>query len=92
MRPEHKTVPEFLVFNETSPMTTDMAADRFPARFHDYRDLPGDAFYRALILFGFAVVLYLSWRFDTASSAPRAITSGAALSSARRSCGPAWAC
>jgi hyaluronan synthase len=45
-------------------MTTDAAAASFPARFHDYRDLPGDAFYRALILFGFAVVLYLSWRFD----------------------------
>ena len=47
------------------PMTTDAAAAAaFPARFHDYRDLPGDAFYRASILFGFAVVLYLSWRFD----------------------------
>jgi len=45
-------------------MPTDRAAALFPARFHDYRDLPGDAFYRALIVFGFAVVLYLSWRFD----------------------------
>ena len=45
-------------------MTTDATAARFPARIHDYRDLPGDELYRALILFGFAVVLFLSWRFD----------------------------
>ncbi len=45
-------------------MTTDVAAANFPARIHDYRDLPGDEFYRALILFGFAIVLFLSWRFD----------------------------
>ena len=59
MRHEHTTLPE-------SPflMTTDAAAARFPARFHDYRDLPGDALYRALILFGFGIVLFLSWRFD----------------------------
>ena len=45
-------------------MSTDAAAARFPVRIHDYRDLPGDEFYRALILFGFAIVLFLSWRFD----------------------------
>ena len=44
-------------------MTTDIAAAK-PARIHDYRDLPGDEFYRAFILLGFALVLYLSWRFD----------------------------
>jgi len=44
--------------------TTDIAAAHFPARIHDYRDLPGDHFYRALILLGFAVVLFLSWHFD----------------------------
>jgi hyaluronan synthase len=46
------------------PMTTDIAAAKSPARIHDYRDIPGDEFYRAFILFGFAVVLVLSWRFD----------------------------
>ncbi len=44
--------------------TTDIAAATSPARIHDYRDLPGDRFYRALILLGFAIVLFLSWRFD----------------------------
>jgi len=63
-------------------MPTDRAAALFPARFHDYRDLPGDAFYRALIVFGFAVVLYLGWRLDIfhGVSARRAITSGAVSS------------
>ena len=46
------------------PMTTDIAAANPPARIHDYRDLPGDEFYRAFILLGFALVLALSWRFD----------------------------
>ncbi|HEV7490406.1 MAG TPA: glycosyltransferase [Rhodanobacteraceae bacterium] len=45
-------------------MTTDVTAAEPPIRFHDYRDLPGDHFYRALILLGFAIVLFLSWRFD----------------------------
>jgi hyaluronan synthase len=45
-------------------MTTDIAAATPSTRFHDYRDLPGDEFYRAFILLGFAIVLYLSWRFD----------------------------
>ena len=45
-------------------MTTDTAAATPLKRSHDYRDLPGDEFYRAFILFGFAVVLYLSWHFD----------------------------
>jgi len=45
-------------------MTTDATAAPSPASFHDYRDIPGDPFYRALILFGFAVVIFLSWRFD----------------------------
>jgi hyaluronan synthase len=30
---------------------------------HDYRERADDAFYRALILFGFALLLYASWRF-----------------------------
>jgi len=45
-------------------MTTDSPAAKPPTLTHEYRDLPGDDFYRALILFGFALVLYLSWRFD----------------------------
>jgi hyaluronan synthase len=45
-------------------MTTDVTAAESSIRFHDYRDLPGDHFYRAFILLGFAVVLFLSWRFD----------------------------
>jgi hyaluronan synthase len=31
-------------------------------RLHEYRDQPGDHFYRAAILFGFAALLYVSWR------------------------------
>ena len=64
MRPDHKIIPPPPALDDDRLMTTDAAAASFPARFHDYRDLPGDAFYRALILFGFSVVLYLSWRFD----------------------------
>ncbi|HKE49573.1 MAG TPA: glycosyltransferase [Rhodanobacteraceae bacterium] len=45
-------------------MTTDIAAAKARPRAHDYRDLPGDDIYRALILFGFAIVLFLSWHFD----------------------------
>ncbi|HJT97318.1 MAG TPA: glycosyltransferase family 2 protein [Rhodanobacteraceae bacterium] len=45
-------------------MTTDAAAAESRARIHDYHDLPGDEFYRALILLGFALVLFLSWRFE----------------------------
>ncbi|HEY0180565.1 MAG TPA: glycosyltransferase family 2 protein, partial [Dokdonella sp.] len=32
-------------------------------RVHDYQDQPGDLLYRAIILLGFAVLLYGSWRF-----------------------------
>ena len=45
-------------------MTTEITAAESSIRFHDYRDLPGDHLYRALILIGFAVVLFLSWRFE----------------------------
>jgi hyaluronan synthase len=45
-------------------MTTDITAAKPSTRFHDYRDLPGDEFYRAFILLGFGLVLFLSWRFD----------------------------
>lgn len=45
-------------------MTTETAAASPSIRFHDYRDLPGDHFYRAMILFGFAVVVLASWRMD----------------------------
>ena len=45
-------------------MTTDIAAASPRTHVHDYRDLPGDEFYRALIVFGFAIVLFLSWRFN----------------------------
>ena len=45
-------------------MTTEIAAASPSSRFHDYRDLPGDDVYRALILFGFAMVLFLSWELD----------------------------
>jgi hyaluronan synthase len=33
-------------------------------RFHEYRDQPGDPLYRALILLGFALVLWSSWYFN----------------------------
>jgi hyaluronan synthase len=33
------------------------------ARVHDYRQMPGDGLYRALILFAFAAVLWASWHF-----------------------------
>lgn len=32
-------------------------------RVHEYRDQPGDHLYRAAILFGFAALLYVSWRY-----------------------------
>ena len=76
------------------PMTTESAAAEVRERFHDYRDLPGDEFYRALILLGFAARAVASWQFNVfhGVSAPHAITSGAASSSARRSSGRRWAC
>lgn len=49
---------------KSPPMTTDIAVAKSPPRVHDYRDLPGDEFYRAFILLGFALVLVLSWHFD----------------------------
>lgn len=33
-------------------------------RFHDYQDQPGDSAWRALILLGFGLLLYASWRFN----------------------------
>ena len=48
----------------SAPMTTDAAAANIPNRIHEYRDLPGDVFYRVVIVLGFALVLILSWRFD----------------------------
>lgn len=33
-------------------------------RVHDYHEIPGDGFYRMMILLGFAVVLYATWQFN----------------------------
>jgi hyaluronan synthase len=45
-------------------MTTELTAAPAAPRIHDFHELPGDAFSRALILLGFGLVLFLSWRLN----------------------------